>query len=156
GPVGEAEKGRVGGEVEPAARAHVAGLARRRRCQPHDEAERLAEVLIVVVAGDGQDGTASEQERLEDFLNVLDGAAQAIRTTQFAEKVTGDKQDVHRMILAVNGDALDVAADVEGAVNAAETVAQMPVGSVQNSHGPTIILSRSRAVEVSRSPGGLN
>src|SRR5262249_33827748 len=92
------------------------------------------EVLVVVVAGDGDDGAALEQEGLKDLLEVFDGVAQAVGTAQFAEQVAGDKQDVGLFLFGVEGDALDGPAQVGGAVDAAEAVAQVPVGGVEDFH----------------------
>src|SRR5206468_6467489 len=90
---GEGEESRVGGEVEPAPGHQVADAGGGGGGEVHDEAERLAEVLVVVVAGDGEDGPAVEEELLEGALDVLDGVAQGVRPAQLAEQVAGDEED---------------------------------------------------------------
>src|SRR4029079_6951643 len=93
-----------------------------------------AKVLVVVVAGEGEDGPAAGQEVAEDGLPVLDGLAKSVRPGHLAEQVTGDEQDVHILLAAVRPDALDGGAEVEGAVDATEAVAEVPVGGVEEAH----------------------
>ena len=76
--VAQAEQERVGGQVQPAGRGEGAELADGRGGQAHGVAEGLTEVLVVVVAGQGQDGAAATQEVVEDALQVRDGVAQAV------------------------------------------------------------------------------
>ena len=96
--------------------------------------QRLTEALLVVIAGKRQDGAAVAQEAFEDRLQMADGVAQAIGAGQFAEQVAGDKEHIHFLGRAVIGDPLDGTAQVVGAVDATQTVAQVPVGGMQNAH----------------------
>jgi hypothetical protein len=67
---------------------------------------------------------------------VADRLAKAVRPREFAEQVARDEQDVDALALAVVGDALDGAAQVVGAVDPAEPVAEVPVAGVEYSHTP--------------------
>ena len=69
--------------------------------------ECLAEVLVVVVAGDGQDCAAAAEERLERRLQVTDGLTQRVRPGQLAEDVAGNQQDIDLFGQTVFGDTFD-------------------------------------------------
>jgi hypothetical protein len=93
-------------------------------------AERLAEILVVVVARQGHDGSALLQERQEDLLEMFNGFAQAIWPTQLAEQVASDEEDIDLLYLAILSDAFNGSPQVGGAVDAAQTISQVPVGGV--------------------------
>src|SRR5262249_27495771 len=97
--------------------------------------QRLAEVLVVVVAGQGDDATAPKQKGEKDLVQMLDRFAQPLGPAQLAEQVAGDEEHVHLFLLAEPGDVFDGPAQVGGAVDATQTVAQVPVGGVEDSHG---------------------
>ena len=86
-PVRKTNERGVGSEVKPSGRNRFPGSANGRSGQSHCVDERLAEVFVVVIAGEGQDGPAIFEELAEDLLPVADCFPQAIRTCQLAEKV---------------------------------------------------------------------
>ena len=53
---------------------------------------------------------------------------------QFAKEVAGHQQHIDFFGRAISGHALDGAAKVVGAILTAETVAEVPVGGVQDAH----------------------
>ena len=113
------------------------------------EFDRIAWLALGSFAGQGQDGAAAAQEVVEDPLQVRDGVAQPVGTGQLAEQVAGDQEHVHLLGLAAAGDALDGAAQVVGAVDPAQAVAQVPVGGVQEFHNPPLWADFGSWVEVS-------
>jgi hypothetical protein len=135
----QADERGVGGEVQAAGRDALAVLADRRGGEGHRVNERLTEVLVVVVAGEGEDGAAGFEELAEHLLPVADGLAEAVRPGQLAEQVAGDEQHVGPLVLAVLGNALDGPAQVVGAVDPAEAVAEVPVRGVEDFHYPCIV-----------------
>src|SRR5262249_17485932 len=60
--VGQAQEGRVGSKIESAAGDRLTGLVGERGSQVHDHLKGLAEILVVVVAGDGQEGASVAEE----------------------------------------------------------------------------------------------
>src|SRR5262245_40996258 len=134
--VRQPEEGRLGCQVEPTRRHPLPGLADRGRGEVHDVGEGAAEVLVVVVAGERQDGPAAGQEVVEDRPPVLDRLAQPVRPGQLAEQVPGDEEDIDLFLAAVPTDALDSPAQVLGAVDSPEAVAEVPVGGMEDAHNP--------------------
>jgi hypothetical protein len=132
--VGQAEKRGLGGEVQPTRADGGPERLAGGGGEGHGVAERLAEVLVVVVTGEGQHGAAGGQEGAKGFLEVADGIAEAVGPGEFREEVAGDEEDIDRLGAAVVGDALDGRPQVVGAIDASESVGQMPVGGVQHSH----------------------
>ena len=78
----------------------------------------------------------------EHFLPVADEVSREIvGACQFAEQVAGDEQHIDGLLLAMHGDSpLDRAGEgrVHGAVDAAEAVAEVPVGGVEDLHTPVL------------------
>ena len=109
-------------------------MSSERGGEAHGVAKGLAEGLLVVIAGQGEDGAAIGEKWLEHALQMADGVAEAFVTGQFAEDVAGDEEDVNFFGATIVGDPLDAAAEVLGAVDAAQAVAEMPVGGVQDAH----------------------
>ena len=97
-------------------------------------AQRLAEVLLVVIAGQRQDGAAVAQEGSKTSCKWRIDSRRRVGPGQFAEQVAGDEQHIDLFRSAVVGDALDGLAQIVGAVDAAEAVAEVPVGGVQDAH----------------------
>ena len=69
----EPEERRFRSEVEPPVRNDLARPADGRRRERHRADERLAEVFVVVIAGERENGAAAFEEAVEDFLPVADG-----------------------------------------------------------------------------------
>src|SRR3954467_13995217 len=65
---------------------------------------------------------------------MLNRLAEPVRPGHFAEQVAGDEQHVGVFRAAVGADALDGGAEVEGAVDPPEAVAEVPVGRVEDAH----------------------
>jgi hypothetical protein len=82
-------------------------------------AQRLAESLVVVVAGDRHDRTPAHQEGSERIAQVFDGIPQAIGAGGFAEHIAGDDQHIDRLRPAIRGDSLDGATKIVGAIDSA-------------------------------------
>ncbi len=87
-----------------------------------------------MIAGQGKDGAAAQQERLKGALQVLDRVTQVVGSAQLAEQVARDEQHLNGVLGAQMRDALDGALQIGGSVLSAQTVAQMPVGSVEDFH----------------------
>jgi hypothetical protein len=100
--------------------------------------KRLAEALVVVIARQRQDGAAAGQEWAEHFLQMANCVAQPVGAGQLAKQVAGHEQHVGQLLLAVRADPLDRAAQVVGAVDPAQAVAQVPVGGVQDFHSTSL------------------
>ncbi len=106
-PIGQPQQGWTGGEIEPAWRHDVAELAGAGSGQVHGVLQRLAEVLFIVIAGQGQDGAAAMKKGLECLLQMADRFAKGVRSRQFAEQIAGDEQDIDFFQTAIVGHALD-------------------------------------------------
>src|SRR5262249_22084638 len=125
-----------------------------RGSEAHGVAQRLAEVLLVVIAGQGEDGAAALEEVGERLLQVADGVAQGLGAGQLAEQVAGHQQQVDRLGSAVAGDALDGAAQILRAVDPPEAVGQVPVSGVQDTHDlPPSMRGYCRQRTLSHRPG---
>ncbi len=74
----------------------------------------------------------SRRNGCESLLQMADRLAQSVRSSQFAEQVAGDEQDIDFFRAAVVGHALDGLAEIVGAIDAAESVGQVPIGGVQD------------------------
>ena len=98
-------------------------------------AKCLAEVFFVVITGEGQDGAAVAEETGEDFLQMAHGVAQRLSAGQFAEQIARDEEDVDALLPAILAHALDGLAQVVGSIDSTESVGEVPVSGVQNTHG---------------------
>jgi hypothetical protein len=101
--------------------------------------ERLAEAFIIVVPSEREDSPTILEELAEDFLPVADRLAQAIRAREFAEKVACHEQHIDLFLLAMRSHTLDSFAEIVGAVNAAEMIAEMPIGGMENPHADIVV-----------------
>ncbi len=122
------------GKAGPTARASP-NLAAAGSGQVHGVPQRLAEVFLVVIAGQRQDRPALAQERLERLLQMADRLAQTHPApANSLNKIAGDEQDIDFFRQAIIGHALDGLAQIVRAIDATEAVGQVPVGGVQNAH----------------------
>jgi hypothetical protein len=96
--------------------------------------QRLAEVLAIVVAGQGEDGAAVAEERAKCLLQMADGVAEGVGPGQLAEQVAGHEEDIDVLGAAVLGDPLDGAAQIVGAIDSPEAIGEVPVSGVQDPH----------------------
>src|SRR5262245_36122527 len=71
--VRESKEGGVCRKIEPSRSMNLAGRDAGGGSQIHHEAKRLTEALIVVIAGDGDNGPTAKEELLEDALQMFDG-----------------------------------------------------------------------------------
>src|SRR5947209_6892059 len=115
----------------------------------------LAEILIVVVPGYGEDRAAAAQKLLERVLHVANGFAEPVRAGELTENVAGHEQDVDFFLAAIAGHPLDGPPQIVGAVDAAEAVAEVPVRGVQQLHVSLLSQAESRRAEASWSLAGL-
>src|SRR5262249_7592033 len=115
--IAKAQEGWRGGQVEPPRGDQVAYSPRRWGREVHGVGQSAAEVLVVVIAGESEDGPAGREEVTEDMLPVLDALAQPVRAGQLAEQVPGHEQHIDLFLTAVCADALDGSAPVRGAAH---------------------------------------
>ena len=87
-----------------------------------------------MIAGEGENRAALGEEIAERRLPMLDRFPQRIGSGQFAEQVAGDEQNVDFLALAMKGHPLDGSTEIVRAVDAAEPVAQVPIGGVEDAH----------------------
>ena len=135
----QSQECRFGREIEPSGRQGIAGFADRGRSQRHGGNERFAEILVIVIAGQSEDRAAGFEELAEDFLPVDDCLSQPVGTGQFAEEIAGDEQNLNPLLLADFRNPLDRCAEVGGAVDSADSVAEVPVGGMEDSHIGVIV-----------------
>jgi hypothetical protein len=96
--------------------------------------ESLAETFVIVVAGEREDCPTFFEELSEDLLPVPNRFAKAIRARKLAEEITGHEQHIDLLLLAMRRHSLDCFAEIVGAVDSTETVAEVPVGGMENPH----------------------
>ena len=80
----------------------------------HPGADHLDVPVLVVVAGDGKDGSARTEERVERLLQVIEFFRNLVRThgRVIREQIAGDDEDISRLRLADGGDGTNAGAQV--------------------------------------------
>jgi hypothetical protein len=128
------QEGGLGGKVEPAGRNQFARLADGRCREGHRGHQRLAEALVIVIAGEGEDGPAALEKLAEDLLPVPDRFAERLRLRQLAEQIARDEKHVDLLVLADSRHAFDRGTQVACPIDPPQPVAQVPVRGVENPH----------------------
>jgi hypothetical protein len=103
--------------------------------------ECLTEILVIMVSGEGENGSATLQERPKHILPVTDRFPETIGASEFAEQIARDEQNINTFSLAVAGDTFHGKTKVGRSIDATKSVAKVPVGCVENFH--TQVLCRA-------------
>jgi hypothetical protein len=107
--------------------------------QQHRLAQERARRLAIVVAGDGEDRAAALEEGVERLPQMVQRIAHALLVDRLvAKQIAGDQENIDALFSAELRDALDSAAQVRCAIDAAQTIFEMPVRRVKDSHSRII------------------
>jgi hypothetical protein len=94
----------------------------------------LRKCFVIVIARDRQDRPLAIKKCPKGHLKVIDRLPQTIRASQITEEIASDDQDINPLRFAEHSDTFHGEPQVVRAVDPTQSIIQMPIGRMQNSH----------------------